>query len=370
MDPIAAQYHRLNHPTTRLIEADVQSVDVSELANIDALWASPPCQGHSAARRKDLPVREDVWVGRDILRYVAELEPCIVMIENVPAYRKHAIYREIVAGLVDLGYTVEARVLNCADYGIPQTRERLIIQAQQGGRIGWPRPSAHRVGWYAAISDILPAPTMPLAPWQAKRWDAAYNALGPLFVDGQFACARNPDHQKSTLTLRQRDEPASTITAHTHHVDMVFPVLLDGQFKYGDDVLNIITSDQPSPCIMASVHSPKDIVYPVLVDNQLFDEGLCIMLPSDPASTVLATNKSPKNIIYPAATPMRARLTTHCAARLQTLPDTAIWPETFSKAIKLIGNAVPSLLAQKLAEAAVNPVVWNMSLWQRQEASA
>src|SRR6185437_10113044 len=127
------------------------------------LQISPPCQGHSDARRKNLPEHAGVWVGRDILRYAAELEPRVVMIENVPGYRKHPVYREIVTGLVDLGYTVEARLLNCADYGIPQTRERLIVQARRDGRIAWPRPSARRVGWYEAIADILPTPDRPLA---------------------------------------------------------------------------------------------------------------------------------------------------------------------------------------------------------------
>jgi len=82
----------------------------------------------------------------------------------------------------------------------------------------------------------------------------------------------------------------------------------------------------------------------------------------------MASDHSRMDIAYPATVPMRARLNARCAARLQTLPDTAIWPETFGKAIRLIGNAVPSRLAQLLAEAAVSPAVWNVSLWGKDAA--
>lgn len=361
---VAADYHRLNHPDTMLINQDIRDVDVGELPNVDAIQISPPCQSHSTARRKNLPARDDAWVGRDILRYTAELSPRVVMIENVPAYRKHPVYREIVAGLVDQGYTVEARVLNCADYGVPQTRERLIIQARADGRISWPRPVAQHVGWYAAIHDILPPPDRPLAPWQAKRWRAAYDSLKPVLVDGQFAYARNAETQVNLLTVRQSAEPGMTITAHTDRMDIVYPVLLDGQLTYGEDALSVLTAERPASCVMASDHSRKDIVWPVLVGNQVFDGKLHSELPIEPASTVLSAWASRKDVVYPATQPMRARLTAHCAARLQTLPDSAIWPDTFSQAMKLIGNAVPSLLAQRLAEAAVAPDVWRVSLWE------
>ena len=337
-DPMAAEYYLRNHPKSRMMEADVQSVDVRELPNIDALWISPPCQGHSQARRKDLPARDDVWVGRDMLRYVAELRPAVIIIENVPKYAKHAVFREIIAALEspELGYTVEWRVLNCADYGIPQTRERLIVQARRDGCITWPAMAARRIGWYEAIGDILPPPDKPLAPWQASRWNEAYSKLGVTWLDNSSACRRNPKGRDNVLTVRAVHEPVATITTNHHGADFIYPLLLDGQFKYGSDetgnrILNPIAPDQPAPCIMASDHSRKDIVYPVTV-------------------------------------PMRARMTARCAARLQTLPDSAILPEVYSHAIKLIGNAVPSLLAQRLAEnLKAHASTWQPSMWQINE---
>ncbi len=330
MDPIAAEYHRRNHPNTQMIASDVQQVDVCELPNIDALHASPPCQGHSRARSKGLSVREDVWVGRDILRYARELAPRLITVENVPQYARHAVFREIVAGLDTLGYHVEWRVLNCADYGIAQTRERLIVQARRDGQIAWPVKAKRRVGWYEVIQDILPAPDRPLAPWQASRWNAAYNQMRPVYVDWQFAAARTPGHQKTMMTIRQEHEPSATITAHSNRQEVVYPVLLDGQLVFNDvQRLHVIEQRDPAPTIMASAHSVNYIVYP--------DAG-----------------------------PMRARLNARCSARLQTIPDAAILPETQSQAIRLIGNAVPPLLMQRIVEASAT--VWQGSLFHQEAA--
>lgn len=283
-----------------------------ELQGVDALWASPPCQSHSQARQKNAHERDDAWIGLDILRYVGELLPPIVMIENVPGYRKHPACKEIVDGLAALGYTVDARVLNCADYGIPQTRERLIVQARRDGRIAWPQPSNRRVGWHEAIKDILPPPDKPLSPWQARRWSTAYDNL----------CA----------------------------------VILRGQFVFDDtSPLRCDRPDEPSSTVLSSDHCAKYIVYPVLNDTQWrYDEQGMRLFPTNvPATTITSSDGSQKDIIYPDRTPpMRARMTARCAARLQTLPDEAIWPKAYYQAIQLIGNAVPSRLAQQLAEAA------------------
>jgi DNA-cytosine methyltransferase len=368
---VAAEYHRRNHPDTLLINQDMRKVDVRELANIDALQISPPCQSFSTARNRDLPAREDVWVGLDVLRYVRELQPRIIIIENVSQYAKHAVCKQIVAGLLNMGYAVQQRVIDCADYGIPQTRKRLIIQARLDGQISWPAKSARRVGWYEAIADILPPPDKPLAPWQAKRWDAAYNALGPVYVDWQFAAARDPEHNKTVMTNRHDREPAATITANSNRQEVVCPILLDGQFIYdsgkdGDQAQSLIPFGKPAPTVMASDHSAKYIVYPVIVDNQLRqgeENGMKLFPITEPASTVMASNGSNKDVVYPAG-PMRARLNAACSARLQTFPDDVILPASFSKAIRLIGNAVPPRLAMLLAECAeAGAEVWQQSLF-------
>ena len=105
------------------------------------LWASPPCQPFSAAGDG-----EGEFDDRDgfpwTLRIIAGRLPAVVIIENVKGLtftKHHAYFAGILASLRELGYSVEWRVLNSADYGVPQTRERcFIVCRRDGGPITWP----------------------------------------------------------------------------------------------------------------------------------------------------------------------------------------------------------------------------------------
>ena len=76
------------------------------------------------------------------------LRPKVVLIENVPQMLTHT-YQGVTGGLAlnikavldDMGYKVSSRVINAADYGVPQLRERSFIIGSRIGRIGFPEPS-------------------------------------------------------------------------------------------------------------------------------------------------------------------------------------------------------------------------------------
>lgn len=99
------------------------------IADADLWWASPPCQPFSAAGDG-----EGEFDDRDgfpwVLRLVAARLPKVLIVENVKGltFRKHSAYFcAVLEGFRALGYEVDWRVLNCADHGVPQTRERTII---------------------------------------------------------------------------------------------------------------------------------------------------------------------------------------------------------------------------------------------------
>jgi DNA (cytosine-5)-methyltransferase 1 len=107
-------------------------------------WFSPPCQPFSAAGDG-----EGEFDDRDgfpwTLRIIDRFRFPVVFIENVKGltFAKHSAYfGGILAAIRALGYEVDWKVLNCADYGVPQTRERCIIIARNdGGPITWPTPT-------------------------------------------------------------------------------------------------------------------------------------------------------------------------------------------------------------------------------------
>lgn len=150
-----ATHHAAGHRTVR---TDLRTYPWGHLAGrIDVLHASPPCQPFSAAgsHAGQLDPRDGVpWT----LRAVAELRPRLVTVENVKGltFRKHTSYLAwFLESLRDLGYTVDHRVLNAADFGVPQTRERLFVIARNDGVLPkWPDPTHTREQWVSMAEAL------------------------------------------------------------------------------------------------------------------------------------------------------------------------------------------------------------------------
>lgn len=214
---IAACYH-CNHPNSDIITSDIRNVDISKLSPIQGLWASPVCKQDSQARNKTLSKREDASIGLAILPYIEVLKPEIVIIENVRGYRSNPTCSKIVAFLKNrMGYQVEMRVLDAANYGVPQHRERLIIQARRCGSIAWPNYT-QRQGWYAALADQMDTLTSSsLIQWQIERWRSEHNTLCPCIINGHFDFDKGTEQRE--LSIVPGNKPISTITSSHNNRD-------------------------------------------------------------------------------------------------------------------------------------------------------
>lgn len=133
--------------------------------DLDVMIGGPPCQGFSQLRRNEHREKGKIvkftgysQLAHDprndlVLRYleVAEaLRPKFLVIENVPQMLNHGFegrlgkLSELVIQMLekDLGYKVEVAIVNCADYGVPQLRERAIFIASSIGPASLP-PKTH-----------------------------------------------------------------------------------------------------------------------------------------------------------------------------------------------------------------------------------
>ena len=132
----AAQTYRLNHPGVPVIERDVATVglgEVEEFVGLDhevsSISAGPPCQGYSAAGKRD-PTSPLNNLYKQVSRIAALARAKSIVIENVPGVRKVSgvsFEDRIQRSLHRSGYRAGApRLLCAADFGVPQSRRRLI----------------------------------------------------------------------------------------------------------------------------------------------------------------------------------------------------------------------------------------------------
>jgi len=103
----------------------------------DLLVGGPPCQGFSPLNRNGVGFeRRALW--REYLRALDAVKPQVFLMENVPELLRSAEFVMFEQAASKKGYTVEARVLNMANYGVPQRRRRAIVIGSLAEPIAWP----------------------------------------------------------------------------------------------------------------------------------------------------------------------------------------------------------------------------------------
>ena len=297
----AIETHALNHPSARHICAPVEDVrpeNLCEPGTLDWLVASPECTHHSRARG-GLPVDDQRRAGaRRVLDFAERLRPRRIWVENVPEFLewgplmkkpgtandyvpnpkfKGALFRHWVEGLQLLGYQVQWRLQNAANYGAPTTRTRVIVQAARKGlRCVWPA-CTHRdpklagdlfgdlPGWLPVrdcIDWTLPCPSIftrdkPLSVNTLSRIEAGFRAQGfqVLLVQGSFGNDSRPNR------VRTLSEPCGTVVgAQTWGLAVPFIVPIDhvgqGSIRHAplDAPLSTLTTKQRhmliQPCLL------------------------------------------------------------------------------------------------------------------------
>jgi DNA (cytosine-5)-methyltransferase 1 len=144
VDPYASMTYKLNFRKTKVIEKDIREVSTDEIRKqlgdqlLHLLAGCPPCQGFSSIRR--LNKKQSVRDPRnslmlDYLRFVKALLPYTIMMENVPGLTNYYQFRKMVGELRDMGYNTKYKVVNMKNYGVPQSRERLVMVGSRLGKI-------------------------------------------------------------------------------------------------------------------------------------------------------------------------------------------------------------------------------------------
>jgi len=154
IDKHAQEMYMLNYKGN--VHSDITKIDEKEIPNHDILLAGFPCQPFSIAGEKKGFNDTRGTLFFDIERILKEKKPKVVVLENVKHFKSHDkgnTLKVVISTLQELGYTINWKVLNAKDFGVPQNRERtIIIGSLNGVRFDF---SKLKTKPFIAIKDIL-----------------------------------------------------------------------------------------------------------------------------------------------------------------------------------------------------------------------
>lgn len=285
---------------------DILEHDPADFEPVDVLHASPPCPSFSQAKAGAVETAHDIRLARQVGHFVETLQPRVFTLENVWLYRLSRSWRIVEDALHGAGYWVSMALVNAADYGVPQTRKRMIVRAVRDGWVPLlPSPEPWR-NWLDAIADLIAdLPDTELAPWQVARL-AEMPQVSSLFSEG---ISRDHKGREYPLISRTGDKPAYTITANDNMMSMKALLVNGGNSKVGSNWPTV--RNQSEPCFTITSNQGQMPVRAMLASHQI------------------------------------KAISPRCLARWQTFPDWYELPQG-RMAAKLIGNAVPPVLMERI----------------------
>lgn len=237
MDSLCVEAYRLNHRGTEVWTDDIVNVTTRAVKaklglrrrQLDLLAGCPPCQGFSALRTMNGgrkirdPKQKDLIF--EFLRFVTDLLPRVIMLENVPGLADDRRFGRFKRALKKLGYICTVGVLDTADYKVPQRRNRLILLASRFGKLDFAVPVGKRVTVRNAIGH-LPVPGTsgdPVHDMAEQRATRVAELIRLIPKDGgsrtdlgdqfQLACHRSFTGFKDVYGRMHWDDVAPTITS-------------------------------------------------------------------------------------------------------------------------------------------------------------
>lgn len=161
-----AKTYEMNFPDHKLFVGDIKQLnnnDIDEMLqgrSVDVIVGGPPCQGFSMAGNPGRTFIDDPRneLFKEFVRVVSNIRPSIFVMENVARLATHnggKTMEEILNSFQDLGYEVQYKVLQAADYSIPQKRQRVfIVGTIPGIEFHYPEPSGKVISVKDAIDDL------------------------------------------------------------------------------------------------------------------------------------------------------------------------------------------------------------------------
>ncbi|RKZ28712.1 DNA (cytosine-5-)-methyltransferase [bacterium] len=176
--------YEANNESSKFHSKDVKDLSGIELkkifgeSNVRILVGCAPCQPFSSHTQKNKNREKDEkWGLLDQFgRLVGELKPDIVSMENVPQIEKSSVFKRFISVLEENEYQISTKIVFCPNYGIPQTRTRLVLLASKYGPIELlPRTTSKNE--YKTVGETI-RDLEPIEAGQVSQKDPLHRACG------------------------------------------------------------------------------------------------------------------------------------------------------------------------------------------------
>lgn len=327
LDPVHAATHKFNFPNCAVLPTSVTEVSGDDIRQksgignrtVDVVFGGAPCQGFSLMGQRALDDPRNALV-QDFVRIVKELNATYFVFENVKGLtvgRHRKFLFELIEEFEQIGYDVQRdwRVLNAADYGAPQDRQRLILMGvKRGEKLPvYPAVISKRVTCKDALDDLPNAERFQ----QLRESDAVQTS--DFGVPSKYAAGlRGIGNDAWYFGYPRNWNPKElTSSARTEHTEI-------SRRRFGE--------------------TPEGRVEPI---SRLFK------LPSDGVSNTLRAGTDASRGAFTSPRPIHYRharcVTVREMARLHGFPDWFRFQATKWHGARQIGNSVPPPLALAVA---------------------
>ena len=241
IDP-ACEYPYEKNNGARFIRGDIKDIESPELGALYSkgavrlLAGCAPCQPFSSMRRGADTSADQKWgLLEHFSRLVEDIRPELVTMENVPRVVNHDPFIEFRDKLIQLGYHVDFKVVQCADFGLPQFRRRCVLMASRLGAITVPSGNGRTKSAKAALRGLPPlkhGETSETDPMHRARTLSPVNAARARAAKSGGTWADWPEELK--LECHKRDTGSSFKSVYGRmHADRPSPTITTQFFNIG-----------------------------------------------------------------------------------------------------------------------------------------
>jgi len=202
-DKIAAvaRMNGFNTLTLNILDADPALFE-----KVDVLHASPPCPSFSAVKTNGHETELDISLAMKTADFIEVIRPKYFTLENVYAYRNSQSWAIISNRLYTCGYWLDFEHINFADYGVPQTRQRMLVRAVHNGFVPYLPKKETWIGWYSVSSKHMDK--LHLFHPTKRIIDSLPKSIPNL----SLLNTKDTGFEKRTVSFRAEEQPSFTIT--------------------------------------------------------------------------------------------------------------------------------------------------------------